>query len=800
MPPDTGQGRIRNAQQSRQKWLANKQAQFHAYSPVQSLRYLMKVMEDHGPIPQRKLLVLSKMPAEKINEALQHGHQNGIISLSQQASQEGGRGKKTNTWSISPGWSSAALGSDEADREMDAKDVAEGLSRWGPSNTTRVSNNFKTGSQGWNAARTNQALRRAVELGMISHQSIQTSQGQNGSIWHPHPDYGSDSFWNQVEARRNELNQTEERQNTRTQASALSVSKQKKRFASMSPEDAFGRVKQILDKHGELPHTDLRRKSNMPDDVLQAAISHGVNTGQIMGRDHIAPHQKNPVRVWSLPATPETPDPQPAQASRYAEEDQQWTDPVQQERQSFEDAIDQNPLNATTHGVYADWLDDHGEHDEAGFRRAMGEWIGSKKNESLEPEGPSFHVHPSYGNGDTHSIYLRSLPEWARGMNGVSENQHREHIVDPTIPYAPNGFWFHWAGYRPMEEALRRSFRNTTQRQNPTQAARYADDETTPATPLVQPASNVQRHVDNIHEAAAKPNFRHYLESYLGSLSDPEYQHTVRALGASPSHDEDPHGGIFRRLLQHTPQIVQPAQTAQGHPLSPHKQELAQLDAVHEGPIGGKPIHQVKLLTLSNGRKGVFKPSSGEDPHLRRAVPPGTYYRRSSAASSVADILGMHDLVPPTTIKNHNGEIGSIQQFVEGETALRHRGSEYDGPTDAARSALFDYIVGNSDRHRGNWMLTPQGKLQLIDHDLLFPTHHAHDNMTNVNILQNAADEYLPIPDLRGLQGKWPEIEAELKHHGIEREAIQHTRNRYLAATSGQHTFFRQLPRPETLG
>ena len=52
----------------------------------------------------------------------------------------------------------------------------------------------------------------------------------------------------------------------------------------------------------------------------------------------------------------------------------------ERERQAFEDAIDKNPLDATNHGVYADWLDEHGEHEEAKFRRSLSEWIRKYQN------------------------------------------------------------------------------------------------------------------------------------------------------------------------------------------------------------------------------------------------------------------------------------------------------------------------------------------------------------------------------------------------------------------------------------
>ena len=52
------------------------------------------------------------------------------------------------------------------------------------------------------------------------------------------------------------------------------------------------------------------------------------------------------------------------------------------ERAAFERAIDTNPLEASNHLVYADWLDENARTDEdrleAQFRRRLGNWIASK--------------------------------------------------------------------------------------------------------------------------------------------------------------------------------------------------------------------------------------------------------------------------------------------------------------------------------------------------------------------------------------------------------------------------------------
>lgn len=74
------------------------------------------------------------------------------------------------------------------------------------------------------------------------------------------------------------------------------------------------------------------------------------------------------------------------------------------ERQAFENAIDENPLDATNHLVYADWLDEHGEPDEAAFRRAMGDWIYAGGRHSYHgPDPDPYH--------DRNRWYANNLPK-----------------------------------------------------------------------------------------------------------------------------------------------------------------------------------------------------------------------------------------------------------------------------------------------------------------------------------------------------------------------------------------------------
>jgi len=142
-------------------------------------------------------------------------------------------------------------------------------------------------------------------------------------------------------------------------------------------------------------------------------------------------------------------------------------------------------------------------------------------------------------------------------------------------------------------------------------------------------------------------------------------------------------------------------------------------------PMGGGVNTTIKL---ENGKTVVFKPASGERDGLRPGIPDGSQYKREKAASVVDEYFGLH-LVPPTTIREYGGELGSMQLFnAEGADialAWEKRGVH---PIAALSNRqrrdwhLLDYVLGHQDRHVGNYMLRKrraQGyDLILIDNGL----------------------------------------------------------------------------------
>jgi uncharacterized protein (TIGR02996 family) len=116
---------------------------------------------------------------------------------------------------------------------------------------------------------------------------------------------------------------------------------------------------------------------------------------------------------------------------------------LEQERQAFEKAIDSDPLETTNHLVYADWLQENGEEEEAAFRRAMGNWIGEGHHEHKPGTGWFLHNSKPLPSGKKAGTYHRQ----ARYYAGSGNNR--------------------WDTYRQMESDLRKAFQISSSYSHP---------------------------------------------------------------------------------------------------------------------------------------------------------------------------------------------------------------------------------------------------------------------------------------------------------------------------------------------
>ena len=178
--------------------------------------------------------------------------------------------------------------------------------------------------------------------------------------------------------------------------------------------------------------------------------------------------------------------------------------------------------------------------------------------------------------------------------------------------------------------------------------------------------------------------------------------------------------------------------------------------------------------------KAIFKLAEGEET-MRRNIRVGLLVNREVAAWKVATLVGMDDLVPAVVTRDVEGlGYGVAAEFHEGTEARKMRDVHGDYPygdhKTIARAAAFDYVIGNEDRHAGNWLAkNERGKgITLIDHNLTFPEGPYYASNQNYvkrahSLDENLSDEGLAPKDMAApYLAAQKQIEETLKKLGLE--------------------------------
>lgn len=134
----------------------------------------------------------------------------------------------------------------------------------------------------------------------------------------------------------------------------------------------------------------------------------------------------------------------------------------------------------------------------------------------------------------------------------------------------------------------------------------------------------------------------------------------------------------------------------------------------------GGGVTESQLASYPDDGDGIWKPLVSHSPK------PMAEYHDGNAevvAYNLATLLGM-DVVPPTVYSEQDGVAGSSQMKIDGfrsGTELWSDGQKFNdwavlSVTDVLDIAALDAIIGNADRHDGNWGIDVHGKLWAIDH------------------------------------------------------------------------------------
>ena len=113
-----------------------------------------------------------------------------------------------------------------------------------------------------------------------------------------------------------------------------------------------------------------------------------------------------------------------------------------------------------------------------------------------------------------------------------------------------------------------------------------------------------------------------------------------------------------------------------------------------------------------------------------RSLPPGIYggfwqsYKAEIAAYQLDKLLKM-DMVPPTVERQLQGNTGAAQLWVENVFGVKAdespgESSRADWEAQLVRMTMFDDLIGNRDRNRGNMLRDATWSLILLDHSRAF--------------------------------------------------------------------------------
>lgn len=169
--------------------------------------------------------------------------------------------------------------------------------------------------------------------------------------------------------------------------------------------------------------------------------------------------------------------------------------------------------------------------------------------------------------------------------------------------------------------------------------------------------------------------------------------------------------------------------------------------------VGAGSTRPLRVTLAENGRRGeaIFKSVETVVPCRAGGEASGCRdsFRHEVAAYRVDRVLGL-DTVPPTVVREVDGQVGSLQLWVEGavnENTRRDEGLQPPDPTDFAhqfrRVHLFDRLILNLGRNGSGVLITTSDwKLHLIDHSRAFePTTLA--GAPTVSGSDGVGDEFL---------------------------------------------------------
>ena len=209
-------------------------------------------------------------------------------------------------------------------------------------------------------------------------------------------------------------------------------------------------------------------------------------------------------------------------------------------------------------------------------------------------------------------------------------------------------------------------------------------------------------------------------------------------------------------------------------------------DILRVEPLGAE--RTCLRVDFRDGARAAFKPRGVQRRARWGYIPTERAHLAEVGAYVVSSLTGL-GVVPPTALARiqtgaDEWPYGSLQVWVDGDHL------DLDGLASASIAAL-DYLIGNTDRHRGNWLVDRAGQAWALDHAASFPTLRcaAGDafrgygrSSHEIRMLEAPwQDQQLPGAVLDGIRVADPQrIWRELLELGFESDAANGARDRLI--------------------
>jgi hypothetical protein len=215
-----------------------------------------------------------------------------------------------------------------------------------------------------------------------------------------------------------------------------------------------------------------------------------------------------------------------------------------------------------------------------------------------------------------------------------------------------------------------------------------------------------------------------------------------------------------------TPTIAMRWTDPEGKPLPFQSEDellvfLSTADVKSEKQLTGGITFPTKILLEKDGIRAnaIFRDVNEEKTVASFGTGRSELYFRDSyifepAAYQLSRLLGL-DTVPPATLRKLHNTRGSVQIWVENAmTEGKRLKDKLTAPDEKRRQKqlqminVFDALVYNADRNRGNILITPDWKLWMIDHTRAFRRNTDLQNAAGLKQCERGMYERLKALDV----------------------------------------------------